>query len=365
MKPRHHSPFLSKSHGFGSAVRSLLWALTCIITAGFTIAREVSPQDKLLWSCYMICWSLNRDFHGFYDRPLDRPPADGSSSRLVDLQRAMEAGVDALSVDLFISDKNALPAFGDLVKLIHEHNLPIQLSPMFDGLADPGLSLDEVAGKIESWFQRFAKEPCVVRTAGKPVLFTFGAASLPPAHWEALWQRLHTAGCDGFWVGELSHYLATGESPDLQRAAPWLALFPAANSFNVHSAERAAALISTYHTRYPAGHAWVAPVSMGYWRPEIAVHTSQRGTGLFRDTWNAIANSEVNWVQQSTWNDLGENHHLMPSENRGTVFLALNRYLAAQWKGLPQLDDARFFLSQRSEVMVGEGVLQWLKKQNL
>lgn len=336
-------------------IRLWIVSLSLLLAAGSAQAREVSPNEKLLWSCYMICWSLNRDFHGFYDRPLDRPPRDGSSPRLVDLRRATEAGVDALSIDLFITDKYALPAFGDLVKLIHENHLPIQLSPMFDGLADPGLSIDAVAGKIEDWFRRFAQEPCVVRTGGKPVIFTFDATSLKPEQWQSLWQRLHAADCDGYWIAEASHYLSVGESPDFDGARPWLDLFPAANAFNVHSLQRSEDLIRTYRNRYPSEHTWVAPVSMGYWRPEIAVYTSQRGTGLFRDTWKAIADAGVCWVQQSTWNDLSENHHLMPSENRGTTFLELNAYLAKQWKG--QIQDSahpRLYLSQQQEVFTGE-----------
>lgn len=331
------------------------WLVLSLVGAGIAPAREVAPEQKMLWSCYMICWAYSRDFHGFYDRPLERPARDGTPVRLAELQRATEAGIDAFSIDLFIGDKNALGGFGELVKLINEHHLPIQLSPMFDGLADPGLSLDEVAKKIEAWFERYGQEPCVVRTGGKPVIFTFGASSLKPAEWQTLLQRLKAKGCDGYWIGELSHYLAVGNAPDFTAARGWLDLFPAANSFNVHSAQRAKDVPRGFAKIYPTGKAYVAPVSLGYWRPEIAVYTSQRGTGLFRDTWQAVMNSGVKWVQQSTWNDFSENHHLMPSENRGTVFIELNRFLAQQWKGqTPKLEAAKLYLSHQAEVLVGE-----------
>lgn len=338
------------------------WAAACqialaasVLVAGWAPAGEVSPNDKFLWSCYMICWPLNRDYHGFYDRPLDQAPADGSNPRGVDLRRAIEAGADALSVDLFIADKNALGAFGQLVKLVDEGRLPIQLSPMFDGLGDPGLSLDDVAEKIEQWFQRFAKAPCVVRVGGRPVLFTYGASSRKPAEWQQLWQRLKAAGCEGYWIAELSHCLSVGEAPDFTAARPWIELFPAVNSFNVHSPERSRELCRRFAEQSPAGQRWVAPVSIGYWRPEIAVYTSQRGTGLFRDTWRTIIDSDVRWVQQSTWNDFSENHHIMPSANSGTTFVELNRWFAQQWKGRPeQPASARLWLSQQQEVLVGE-----------
>jgi len=318
-------------------------------------AREVSPDEKMLWSCYMICWSLNRDFHDFYDRPLDRPPRDGSPVRLADLRRAVEAGVDALSIDLFMGDKYALPAFGELVKLINEHHLPLQLSPMFDGLADPGLSLDDTTAKIQQWFERFAHEPCVVRTGGRPVLFTFSANSLTPAQWQTLQQRLKAAGHEGYWIGELSHYLAVGEKPDFAAARPWLDLFPAANSFNVHNPQRARDVIAGYRDLFPTGHAWVAPVAIGYWRPEIAVYTSRRGTALYRETWQAVIDADVRWVQQSTWNDFSECHQIMPSENAGVTFVDLNRHLAAQWKQHPADEQRpRLYLSQPQEVQVGD-----------
>ena len=329
-------------------VISFLWA-------NFARAREVSPDEKFLWSSYMICWPLYRDWHGFYDRPLDRPPRDKSNDRLVDLRRAIEAGVDALSVDLFMTDKHALPAFGELVKLINERHLPIQLSPMFDGLADPGLTPDQVAAKLQQWFERFAQEPCVARVHGRPVLFTYNANGLTPEQWQTLWRRLQAAHCEGYWIAELSHYLAVGESPDLAGARPWLDLFPAANTFNVHSPQRSLDVIRGYAGLYPAGRVWVAPVSIGYWRPEIAVYSSQRGTALFRDTWKTIIDSNVRWVQQSTWNDFSENHHIMPSENYGTTFVELNRRLALQWKGRPlDVDRPRLYLSQQQEVLVGE-----------
>ena len=82
--------------------------------------------DRFVWSSYMICFPLSRDYAGlFYDRPLDRAPAGGMRSRLLDLQNAVDAGVDALSVDLFIFDKNAHPCFRKLIDLVHEHDLPL------------------------------------------------------------------------------------------------------------------------------------------------------------------------------------------------------------------------------------------------
>lgn len=339
----------------GRVCFTVLWLSVCTLLPGGAGGREITPDEKVVWSTYMICWAVNRDYHGFYDRPLDRPAVDGTSPRLIDLRRAVEAGIDALSVDLFIGDKYALPAFGDLVKLINENHLSIQLSPMFDGLADPGLTLDDTVAKIEQWFKRFGNEPCVARTGGKPIVFTFNANSLSPDQWKTVWRRLDAAECRGYWVAELSHYLSVGDAPNFVAAKPWLDLFPAANAFNVHSAARAEATFRGFAGLYPDSRVWVAPVCTGYWRPEIAVYTSQHGTSLFRATWQAVCDSRTRWVQQSTWNDFGENHQIMPSENFGTAFVELNRYLAAQWKGRPTcVAGPRLHLSQQQEVQVGE-----------
>ncbi len=89
-----------------------------LLLAGVSLpAREISPSDKFLWSCYMICWGINRDFSGFEDRPLDRPQ-EGVDPRLVDRWNARDAGIDALSVDIFVTDRHALPTFGKRASLV-------------------------------------------------------------------------------------------------------------------------------------------------------------------------------------------------------------------------------------------------------
>ncbi len=138
-------------------------------------ASDLAQDQKMLWSCYMVCWPLNRSYQEFVDRPLDRPTPSDAAGRLLDLRHAVEAGVDAFSVDLFISDKGALAGFGQLLDLIHKHRLPLQLSPMFDGLASPGVTLNDVFIKLRRWFEKFAQDPAVPRFQGKPVLYTLAA----------------------------------------------------------------------------------------------------------------------------------------------------------------------------------------------
>lgn len=138
---------------------SVTVVLLPLVTGVTVTAAELKPGDKFLWSSYMICWPLERDYRGFKDRPLDRPPMDGTNSRAVDVQNAVEAGIDAFSVDLFIEDKHALPAFQTLVNIVNTRRLPLQLSPMFDGLGTPGVTVDDVVAKVQARFEKFGQEP--------------------------------------------------------------------------------------------------------------------------------------------------------------------------------------------------------------
>jgi hypothetical protein len=333
----------------------IIAALIAAALAAGTQAKDIERGDKFLWSCYMICFPVARDFGGYKDRPLDRPPAEGTHPRLVDLRNAIDAGVDAFSVDLFLEDKTAKAGFGQLVKLINDNRLPFYLSPMFDGFGRPGVTASDVVAKVQGWFEEFAQEPCVARFEGRPVIFTFGASELKPEQWREALDRLHAAGCDGYWIVEMGR-IVRPPSLDLHLAKPWLDLFPAADVFHVYDAQRFEGVDAAYRNAYSSpAHQWVGDVNVGYWRPEIAVYASQEGTRQFRQTWRMVSESPTTWVQQSTWNDFSENHHLMPSENNATTFTELNRYLAAQWKGKPEsLDAPRLYLSQQQEVLVGE-----------
>ena len=343
-------------NGKTKAVVAVLMQLGCSAAFGADAQPvEITPQTKLVWSCYMICFPLDRDFaQQFHDRPLDRPPTDGTSSRLIDLRNAAAAGFDGLSIDLFIEDKHALPAFRQLVALVKQNDLPLGLSPMFDGLGRFDVTVDAIVAKVRAWFEEFAAEPCVVRCQGKPVILTYAPYGTSPEKWQEVLARLHDAGCDAYWVGEYGHYCVLGPEPTLDEARPWLTLFPAANSFPEMSPARTKTVVDQYRNVCPDGQ-WVGSTKIGYWRPEIAVYQSQQGTKTFRDSWQAMTDCGVNWVQQATWNDFSENHHVMPSENYGSVFCALNRYLVRQWKGLPaDLDGPKLYLSQQQEVLTGE-----------
>ena len=289
-------------------------------------SRTITPQDRFVWSCYMICFAVSRDYTGlFYDRPLDRVPEGSKKPRLVDLENAIKAGVDALSVDLFIEDKHAHGAFQQLVNLINEHELPIKLSPMFDGFPRPGLTEDQVVAKVQQWFERFADEPCVVHCKDRPIIWTFGASSLDPAAWKRIFKRIHDAGCDGHWILDGGGPLCLGPKPQFDNMAPWLGLFDGAYTFAPGQVpERPILNAQLYRQRYgPQNKAWNGSAKIGYWRPEIAVYTSPEGTDHYRRAWDAIRQADIRWIQQATWNDFSENHGIMPSANYSTTFAEL------------------------------------------
>jgi len=323
-------------------------------------SRTITPQDRFVWSCYMICFAVSRDYTGlFYDRPLDRVPEGSKAPRLIDLQNAIKAGVDALSVDLFIEDKHAHGAFQQLVNLINEHELPIKLSPMFDGFPRPGLTEDQVVAKVQQWFERFADEPCVVHCNDRPIIWTFGAPSLDPAAWKRIFKRLHDAGCDGHWILDGGGPLCLGPKPQFDNMAPWLGLFDGAYTFAPGQVpERPILNAQLYRQRYgPQNKAWNGSAKIGYWRPEIAVYTSPEGTDHYRRAWDAIRQADIRWIQQATWNDFSENHGIMPSANYSTTFAELTRALVRSWKGLPSdLTEPRLFLGRMREVQVGEEI---------
>ncbi len=318
----------------------------------------ITPQDRFVWSCYMICFAVSRDYTGlFYDRPLDRVPEGDTEPRLIDLKNAIDAGVDALSVDLFIEDKHAHGAFQQLVNLINEHQLPINLSPMFDGFERPGLTEDQVVAKVLEWFQRFADEPCVVHCNDRPIIWTFGSPSLDPVAWQRIFKRLQDAGCNGHWILDGGGPLCLGPKPQFEKMAPWLDLFDAAYTFAPGSVpDRPILNAQLYRERYALqDKTWNGSTKIGYWRPEIAVYTSPEGTDHYRHSWDAIHQADIRWVQQATWNDFSENHGIMPSANDSTTFAELTRALVRSWKGLPSdVTEPRLFLGRMREVQVGE-----------
>ena len=319
---------------------------------------SITAEDRFAWSCYMICFPVGRDYTGLsYDRPLDRPADDGTNPRLIDLRNAVDAGFDALSVDLFILDKYALPAFRQLVDLVKTHDLPIGLSPFFDGFGNPALTEGHVVEKVKAWFGRFAAEPCVVRTNGKPVIFTFGPPSLDADAWQRILARLRDAGCDGHWILDGGGPLCLGERPRFEAVAPWIELFDGAYTFAPGKVpDRPVLNARLYHERHSgSGRFWTGSTKIGYWRPEIAVYTSPEGTSHFRRSWDALDQASITWVQQATWNDFSENHALLPSANAGTTFAELNRFLVRTWKGLPsEITHPRLFLGRMREAQVGE-----------
>lgn len=355
-------------------LRFFITLIAAVSVAGSLLAAPQSPappakaqpisittQDRFVWACYMICFAVSRDYTGlFYDRPLERTVEGGPDARLIDLNNAVEAGVDALSVDLFIYDKHAIGAFQQLVNLIKEHDLPIGLSPMFDGFERPGLTEDQVVAKIQTWFERFADEPCVVRCGTRPIIWTYGAPSLDPAAWTRIFARLHEAGCDGHWIVDGGGPLCLGPKPQFQKMAPWLDLFDSAYTFAPGVVpERPVLNARLYAQQYASqGKTWKGSTKIGYWRPEIAVYTSPEGTDHYRRSWDAIDQADIRWVQHATWNDFSENHGIMPSANYSTTFVELTRALVRQWKGLPSdITSPRFFLGRMREVQVGEEVV--------
>lgn len=319
---------------------------------------DITRDDRVLWSCYMICFAVSRDYTGlFYDRPLDRAPAGGENPRLIDLRNAVEAGIDALSVDLFIEDKHAHPCFRDLVDLVQAHQLPIGLSPMFDGFSRPGVSEDDVVRKVKEWFDLFAGEDCVVRSGGKPVIWTFGASALAPDAWERIFHRLREAGFEGHWILDGGGALSIGARPDFEQMTPWLEQFDSAYTFAPGEVpDRPILNAQLFAERYGTrGKNWNGSVKLGYWRPEIAVYTSPEGTAHYRRSWEAVGQAGIRWVQQATWNDLSENHGIMPSANSSSTFGELTRVLARRWKGMPNdISTPRLFLGRMREVQVGE-----------
>ena len=320
--------------------------------------HDITRNDRVVWSCYMICFPVSRDYTGLsYDRPLDRPPPGGVNPRLVDLRNAVEAGIDALSVDLFIFDKNAHPCFQDLVDLVKEQNLPLGLSPMFDGFEQPGVTEEDVFQKVKEWFDRFAGEDCIVRTGGKPVIWTFGASSIAPEAWQRIFARLREAGCEGHWILDGGGALCLGPEPDFEEMAPWLDCFDGAYTFAPGEVpDRPILNARLYAERHAApGKFWDGSAKIGYWRPEIAVYISPEGTAYYRRSWDAIREAGIPWVQQATWNDFSENHGIMPTANDSTTFGELTRALTRRWKGLPNdVTSPRLFLGRMREVQAGE-----------
>lgn len=321
----------------------------------------ITPGDRFLWSSYMMCYPVTRDYTGHsFDRPLVRV-TDGRMARLVDLRKAAEAGIDALMPCLFMQSETDWHVFGQMVELIEKHDLPLGLSPMFDGFHFPGLTEDDIFERIRDWFARFADAECVVKVDGKPVIFTFEAGRIEPEVWERLLGRLREAGHEGFWVCEGGGAISQNDPPQFDFRAPWFEAFDAGFTFftNPDAPEPAIRNSREYAERHGGeGKPWVGTLLCGYWRPENSNYTSPRGTEYYRKTWEGALRSGNTWIQQATWNDFSENHNIMPSAMKSTTFTELTRHMMRAWKGLPNdLAEPRLFLGRIHEVQVGEEML--------
>ncbi len=91
---------------------------------------------------------------------------------------------------------------------------------------------------------------------------------------------------------------------------------------------------STCHTTY--GKKWMHFIAPGDTRPNDGTTAyrswENKGSLTFEGCWNAAIDGAADMVQMTTWSDLGEGAHIMPSRNHGHVWLDLNLWWLTKYK---------------------------------
>ena len=180
-----------------------------------------------------------------------------------------------------------------------------------EGTVKP-LSADKMHTWLEKAYDVYGRQPAMLKTGGRPVVFVYLAEALTPEEWRTMVRSLEGSGrhvflmadsLDPAFLESFGGAFSYGSipPPDLERFYFDKAL--RTQSYNlIYGGER----------RVDA-----ATVSPGYDDRRLARETTQvvdRANGaLYEARWRAAVAAQPDWIVVTSWNEFWENTHIEPS----------------------------------------------------
>lgn len=308
----------------GSATVTRTVSRSSLVGGGLTIP-PVDPQRRVL--AFYYPWFNEGDFDTgrWQDTPTGAYAGGNASHVRSMVAQAAGAGIDGFLVsydgqydypqrfDLVLQAAEARGAFtvAPLIEL-----LPFRTSNGFDVVAIEQLIRKSLARSSSAAFQR---------SAGRPVVFLFGAYQLGASNWSTIRQRLAASGINPFFVGDAIEpgykfdgyyrYSPNGMSYD----AIWDAYAGAANELR---------LKSMVDPSTPQ-RLWAATVSPGmndsYYRPLFPTNQPRNDGARYSMTWDISLATAPEWIVITSWNEFYEATHIQASQKYGTLALDQTR----------------------------------------
>ncbi len=192
--------------------------------------------------------------------------------------------------------------------------------------------VEEILSWLRYFFQTYGTNTNLVRIEGKPVLFIYAVASLPASTWTRIFSTLRSEGHDAYYCGDTLNASYLTAFDGLTDYAP-------ASRVNLESDfAYAAAACKTYgwlDNRWQF-RVWAATTQPGYDVRSLPGHAGyiDRANGAtYSRTFDASLDSDPDYILITSFNEWGENTHIEPGTNYGSLYLDLTAHYADLYKG--------------------------------
>lgn len=302
--------------------------------------RQISriAPHKMLWAFYYPWMAWDQDA-SCTDHPATPYAYSSDSSRTFDtfarqIEQAQSAGID-----------------GFIVSWVYDTTINRNLSLLLDAAQEKGFSIaiylestpdpndrtvrpDILSRWLSYAIPEFGGHSAYAQVNGKPLVVVYNSIAAPLETWQTMFADLEARGFS-------ASYMAM--SYDLND----LDLFDGLHQYSILGEPN---LLSVYNTtsrgvRYYSllqgtdrQRIFAATVQPGFddcpYHPPTSDLLVERNNGdYYRFTFEAAIQSDPDWIIITSWNEFGENTHIEPSENYGTLYLDITREYADRWEG--------------------------------
>ena len=247
------------------------------------------------------------------------------------IQEAQSVGIDAFVQAWYGPTLAGNPTESNLEMLLEQADRhAFKIAAMVDMTGEFLQTTSDIADALMAIQEIHAAHPGYLRHNGRPVVFFLGQKVFSLPAWEALRNRVESAG-DMLWI-------AQGFSAESLSVFDGLVLYDVGDGlFSAADMARWAGEVRQWNQDHDSARLWVATVLPGYDDSSLvdedeAVVWSRRGGETYRDSWARAVNSDPDWIAVRSYNEWMRCTHIEPSIEYGRTYLQLTSELAAQYR---------------------------------